>query len=392
MNQTWLIKIGEISLKGKNQRMFTDLLKKNIRHKVHHWNPDLSGKFGRFLLTLPEEAEDEAIEALSTTPGIVSFAPVSVCGKSMEEILPNVLSAFDGSEMTFKISSRRSDKGYPLTSYELSTVLGDEVRKAYPHLTVRMNNPDKTVFVEIRNCALVYSKHYRGPGGLPAGTAGKGLLLLSGGIDSPVAGYAMAKRGLSLDAVYFHAYPYTSEEAREKVVKLARLIAPYASGMNLYTVPFTEVQLFLKKHVQERYITLFMRASMMKISRIIAKNCGSLCLITGESLSQVASQTVQSIAFTGSVQDLPVFRPLIGLDKEEIISLARRIGTYDTSILPYEDCCVLFSPKHPEIRPNKDELTTRLNEIAILPLLEAAADSAEVISLSACCSSTELPV
>jgi len=391
MEQSWLIKIGEISLKGKNQRMFTDRLKKNIQNKLKHCNPNLSGKLGRFFLRLPQEANEEVISSLSTTPGIVSFAPVSICGKSLEEIVPTVLSTFNGTEKTYKIDSRRSDKGFPLTSYELSSFLGDEVRKAYSHLSVRLNNPDKIVYVEVRDRVLVYSKHYRGPGGLPAGTAGKGLLLLSGGIDSPVAGYAMAKRGLSLDAVYFHAYPYTSDEAKEKVLSLAHSIAPYASGMDLFIVPFTEVQLFLKKHIEERYITLLMRACMMKISRIISEKHGCLCLITGESLSQVASQTVQSLAFTGSVQDLPVFRPLIGLDKEEIISLARSIGTFETSVLPFEDCCVLFSPKHPEIRPKKVELTTMLAEIAIDPLLEKAAETAEVISIPAS-SSFRVPV
>ena len=257
-----------------------------------------------------------------------------------------------GVGMKFKVETRRIDKSLPLDNYGYSAEIGGRIFEKIPGLTVDVKNPDWIIHIELREKGYVYGYTHKGPGGLPVHTGGKGMLLLSGGIDSPVAGYMMAKRGMSLDAVYFHTPPYTSPESLEKVKDLARIIAPWTGGLTLYTVPFTDVQVQINRSVRSETTTLHSRAAMMKIAQSMARKRKDLALITGEALSQVASQTVESMAYTNSSVDLPVFRPLIGMDKEETILVSRRIGAFDTSTLPYDDCCSLFSPDHPEVRPD----------------------------------------
>ena len=250
---------------------------------------------------------------------------------------------------------KREDKQFPLNSHQIAVELAKAVAEIFPALEVDLDDPDYTLFCEIRNEAYLYTDQIRCEGGLPAGTAGRGMLLLSGGIDSPVAGYMMAKRGMKCDAIYFHAYPYTSDEALEKVKTLASLIAPYTQGMRLFVVPFTDGQVHIRDNGYEEEATLMFRASMMQTAERIAKANDAVAIVTGEALSQVASQTLDAMSFTDSMTELLVIRPLVGMDKEEIIKTAKEIGTYETSILPYEDCCVIFSPKHPVTHPDKEE-------------------------------------
>lgn len=360
MKNFYLIKIGEISLKKGNRKSFEKQLRFNIKKKLKSPSK-ITIQRGRFFL----ESEDEDIKniqyALSTTPGLVSFSRAVKVEKNIIDIKNAALNfAKDLVEKypngTFKIESRRADKGFEYTSYEISALIGEYLLDQLPSLKVNVHNPTWIINVEIRNLAYVYGAQEKGTGGLPVGSAAKGMLLLSGGIDSPVAGYLMARRGLRMDAIYFHAYPYTSDEALEKVKVLAGKIAPYLSGLNLFVVPYTEFQLLLKQKAKDEEVTLLMRAGMVKIAEMISKERGSICLVTGESLSQVASQTVESIRYTGSETELTVFRPLIGMDKEDIIKTAISIDTYETSILPFEDCCTIFSPTHPLLKPEADKL------------------------------------
>lgn len=379
----YLIKIGEIALKAGNRKIFERQLKDNVL-KFFPKDTDYFGNNGRFYLSSRRSSNEQVESRLSKVFGITGFAPVWRCGKSMEEIGKTVLALMDNALSkspgigSFKIESRRSDKGFPLNSYELSCTLGDLVLNSFPELRVDCSTPDLTVHCEIREKAVVFGDAQPGLGGLPVGSAGRGTLLLSGGIDSPVAGYLMAKRGLHLDAVYFHTPPFTSDKALEKVETLASRLAPYCSGIKLFTVPFTETQLHIKKYSKEEETTLLMRACMMKIAEQIGRKKGSKCLVTGEALSQVASQTVESLTFTGSSTDLPVFRPLIGYDKEEIVKIAREIDTFDTSILPYDDCCTLFSPSRPIVRPKLEKMRSAYEKLAIDDVLSDAAENSEM--------------
>ena len=278
----------------------------------------------------------------------------------------------------FKIEARRSDKSFPHSSYQICCTLGDHLRSRFPDLKVDMNRPDWTLQIEVRSRVYIYGPQIEAPGGLPLGVSGRGLLLLSGGIDSPLAGYLMAKRGLALDAVYFHTPPYTSEQAREKVQELARILSGYITGLRLWVVPFTPIQLRINELARKETTTLLVRAAMMAIADRLARLNGHDCLVTGESLGQVASQTVQSMHFTESYTQLPLFRPLIGMDKEEIIRGARDIGTYETSILPYEDCCTLFAPEHPEVRPRVDRMVSAFRSLGMEELIREAVERSEV--------------
>nr|MDA3940254.1 tRNA 4-thiouridine(8) synthase ThiI [Spirochaetia bacterium] len=334
------------------------------------------------------ETEEEDIKniryALATTPGLVSFSRAVKVEKNIETIKNAALDfakelAIKYPSGTFKIESRRADKGFEYTSYEISALVGEYLLEQIPSLKVNVHNPDWIINVEVRNLAYVYGAQEKGTGGLPVGSAAKGMLLLSGGIDSPVAGYLMSRRGLRMDAIYFHAYPYTSDEALEKVKTLASKIAPYLSGLSLFVVPFTNFQLLLKQKAQEEEVTLLMRAGMIKIAEIISKQRECKCLVTGESLSQVASQTVESINYTGSETDLTIFRPLIGMDKEDIIKIATKIDTFSTSILPYEDCCTIFSPKHPLLKPDLTKLKGSFIMLEGEDLLQEAAEKTERI-------------
>ena len=379
----YLIKLGEISLKGLNRGFFEKKLKNNIKLKIHPYRSVLTREKGRFYLYVdPACPEEHVIKTLKTTFGVVGFSRALVCEKNWElmcECAKQLIEKepFSDACGTFKVECRRGDKSFFMNSYQIEAEMGGIVLDRYPNMKVDVHHPQKQLFVEVRDKTYMYTSPVSGPGGLPVGTAGKGLLLLSGGIDSPVAGYRMAKRGLKQDCLYFHAYPYTSEMALQKVKDLARLIAPYNQGTNLLVVNFTECELWIKDHSKEEEHTLMMRACMMKVANAIAKARDCKVLVTGEALGQVASQTLESICFTNSMSELPVLRPLVAMDKGEIIDTAREIGTYETSILPYDDCCVVFSPKHPLVRPEVASQTASFQEMKIEDLLQKAIDTVE---------------
>lgn len=373
----YLIKEGEISLKGGNRNLFEKQLRHNIKNKIRPYHSDITKQKGRLYARFAEDVPEELIEkALKTTPGITGFARAHRAEKSIEgiiakakEILPS--SSFKNGE-SFRVTVKREDKAFPLNSHDTACELADAVFSLFPDMTVDLKHPDHILTCEIRNDVYLYTGEEKGEGGLPYATAGKGMLLLSGGIDSPVAGYMMAKRGMKLDAIYFHAYPYTSEMALEKVKKLASIIAPYLGGLRLFVVPFTDGQIHIRDNGYEEEATLMFRAVMMQTATRIAKENSGISIVTGEALSQVASQTLDAMSFTDSMTDLLVLRPLVGMDKEEIIEKAISIGSYETSILPYEDCCVVFSPKHPVTRPVKEVARRHFEELNMASIIDEA--------------------
>ncbi len=373
----YLIRVGEISLKGGNRGFFEKKLTQNIKRRLKSFQVAITGSTGRFLLEAPEGAETAVKEVLSTTFGIVGFSRATVTTKTLDDIRRAAFSEVEdflshNTGGSFKIAARRSDKSFPCNSYEIASTIGDEIRGNFTAMSVNVHEPDLLLNIEVRDRAYVYGNESRGPGGLPVGVAGRGMLLLSGGIDSPVAAYLMAKRGLGIDAVYFHTYPYTPDETLEKVKTITEKLASPCCGINLWVVPFTDVALKLRREAPSDQTTLLMRAGMMDAASRIAGRGRGLCLITGESLSQVASQTAQSMRFTESPSTLPVFRPLVALDKEEIINIARKIDTYDTSILPYDDCCTVFSPEKPLIRPDFELMRRSYQQLEIEEVLEAS--------------------
>jgi thiamine biosynthesis protein ThiI len=380
-----LCKYGEIVLKGANRRYFEDMLCKTLRFRAKH--------FGKFEITRSQstiviEPKDEyadldgMFETASKVFGIVGISRCAVCEKNMDAIAATVreyVPQFLYGKKTFKVESKRSDKRFPLDSMQISAEMGGVLLSEMPNLKVDVRNPEVVVHVEVREfAAYVHAGQFKGAGGMPVGTNGKAMLLLSGGIDSPVAGYMIAKRGVQLEAVHFESFPYTSERAREKVIQLAREVAQYAGSFNLHIVSLTYIQEELVKNCEEDYFTLILRRYMMAIADRLANrlDCGGL--ITGESLGQVASQTMQALGVTDPVATLPVFRPCIGLDKEEIIQIARRIGTFETSIEPYEDCCTVFTPKHPKTRPVLEQVLEQQNRLDFEALVQEALDGAYV--------------
>lgn len=394
MSIRYLIKIGEMTLKGENKNLFERRLKKNILTLLPDVRAGISIRDRRFYLNADESSTKRIEEALSHTFGIVAFSRTKSCEKSIEalkmatadeveryahKIYGSDLDLLEERTVSFKIEARRTDKSFPATSYEIASEVGAYLENRFHFLKVDVKKPMWNVRIEIREQVFLYVEEYGGPGGLPVGTAGKGILMLSGGIDSPVSGYLMAKRGLSLEAVYFHTYPYTSEEAVEKVKKLAAALAPYTVGMRLHVVPFTDIQLRIKEKTKKEEVTLLMRAGMVEIAHRIAEKAGAGAIVSGESLSQVASQTIASLRFTGSMTDLPLFRPLIGLDKEEIIRIARKIGTFETSILPYDDCCTIFSPAHPLVNPDYEYMQESLKRLEWEELIQRAVEEREII-------------
>ncbi len=386
-DRLYLIKEGEISLKGGNRNLFEKRLRHNIKDKLRPYHSEIDKQKGRLYAYIEESAPKELVEkALATTSGITGFAEAHRTEKDMaaiEETARKILPGAFSPSGSFRITVKREDKAFPFSSKDIAIRLAEVVHELYPELTVNLDDPDNTLTCEIRNEAYLYTGESRSVGGLPVGTAGKGMLLLSGGIDSPVAGAMMAKRGMKADAIYFHAYPYTSEMALEKVRTLASLIAPYMQGLRLFVVPFTDGQVYIRDNGYEEEATLMFRASMMQTAERIAKEYGATALITGEALSQVASQTLDAMSFTDSMTDLLVLRPLLGMDKEEIIIRARGIGTYDTSILPYEDCCVVFSPKHPITRPIKEVARRHFEELGMAPFIEKAVRETIIYSYDA---------
>jgi thiamine biosynthesis protein ThiI len=361
VNALYILKPGEYILKGGNRDNFERILVRNLRNLLGSGAARGGGEAirvettaGRFFIRCSPESRGRVEDALEHLFGISGWALTRSCEKTVEALLAACVEEgkglYERGLRSFKIEARRTDKSFPLDSYGIRAAAGEAVRKALPALAVDVRSPQGVIQVEIRERAYVYSMAKAGLRGLPVGTAGRGLLLLSGGIDSPVAGFKMASRGMGLDAVYFHAFPYTSEEARRKVIRLAELVGRYSLGIRLWTLGFTEIQRRIKAGAPEAWTTVMLRMAMMEAADKLARRIRSKCLITGESLSQVASQTVENLSCTESLTQLPVLRPLIGTDKEEIIRLAQGIGTYEISILPYEDCCVLFSPPHPVLR------------------------------------------
>lgn len=380
----YLIRIGELSLKKGNRGFFEKQLRRNIRKKIKPYSSSIRIQNGRFFLS-SEDAPTEVIEqALSTTFGIVGYTRALEADKEQTAIREAAKIIADTVKKrkpasSFKVEARRADKSYPLSSYQQACDLGNTVGEHCPDFTVDVKNPDWVLGVEIRDKAYLYGDMHPAPGGLPYGSAGKGVVMLSGGIDSPVAAYLMAKRGLALEAVYFHAYPYTSDDALEKVKTLAKKIALFTGGIRLHVIPFTDAQLLIKRRGSAKELTLHMRAAMVQVANKVAADCGGKAIITGEALSQVASQTIDSITFTASFADFPIFRPLIGLDKEDIIRVARKIDTFETSILPYEDCCTIFSPDHPDVKPNCEMLRKEYEALEIEEEVEKAFANRRVV-------------
>lgn len=359
MKEIILLKDGEIVLKGLNRRSFEDVLKKNIKFALKGSGryEVTSAQSTIYVRPMSEDCDlDEAFERAKRVFGIAALCKAAVCEeKTMESVLvtaPAYLEKQLKSVKTFKVEAKRSDKQFPLKSPEICRELGGKLLEVYPHLTVDVHNPDLIVYVEIRDFgAYIHCNPERGAGGIPVGTGGRAAILISGGIDSPVAAYMMAKRGIRLTAIHFASPPYTSRRAEEKVVKLLQKVSRYSGSMTMYTVPFTKLQEKLKNDCPEELFTIIMRRLMMQISEKIAKDNDCQALITGESLGQVASQTIGALGCTDEATDMLVFRPLIGMDKQEIIDISYKIDTYETSIEPYEDCCTVFTPKHPRTRP-----------------------------------------
>ena len=385
MKEILLCKYGEIVLKGANRRYFEDTLLKTIRFRGKHF-----GKFevnrSQSTIVIEPMTEDSDIdgmfETVSKVFGIVGISRCAVCEKDMDAISQMVreyVPQFLEGKKTFKVEAKRSDKRFPLNSPQISAEIGGLILSMMPRLRVDVRQPEITVHVEIReHRAFIHAGQFKGAGGMPVGTNGKAMLLLSGGIDSPVAGYMIAKRGVQLEAVHFESFPYTSERAREKVLDLARIVSQYAGSFNVHVVSLTHIQEELVKNCEEDYFTLILRRYMMAIADRLAHRSGCGGLITGESLGQVASQTMQALGVTDPVATLPVFRPCIGMDKEEIIQIARKIGTFETSIQPFEDCCTVFTPKHPRTRPELDKVLEQQNRLDFEALVQEALDGAYV--------------
>lgn len=388
--QSFLIKYAEIGTKGKNRFMFEDALIKQIRYALK----SVEGRFevtkesGRIYVMAEGDYDyDDVIEALKRVFGIADICPmVQIGDKDYENLKKRVVEYMDqvypDKHITFKVNARRGDKNYPVSSDQINRDLGEVILEAFPEMKVDVHNPDVILRVEVRQKVNLFSLVIPGPGGMPVGTNGRAMLLLSGGIDSPVAGYMIAKRGVKIDAVYFHAPPYTSDRAKQKVVDLANLVARYAGPINLYVVNFTDIQLYIYDKCPHEELTIIMRRYMMRIAEAIANQTGAISLITGESIGQVASQTVQSLAATNEVCTMPVFRPVIGFDKQEIVDLSEKIGTFETSIQPFEDCCTIFVAKHPVTKPNLNVIRgseTHLQE-KIGEMVQAAIDTAERIT------------
>ena len=390
MFHTFLIKYAEIGLKGKNRYVFEDALVSHIHHSLKR----LDGKFtvtkeaGRIYATAAEEFDyDEVIDALKKVFGIAAICPmVQLEDNGYDDLKAKIVEyvdkAYPDKHFTFKVNTRRANKQYPHTSEEVNRDLGEVILDVFPETKVDVHNPDVLLNVELRAKRInVYSLVIPGPGGMPVGTNGRAMLLLSGGIDSPVAGYMIAKRGVTIEATYFHAPPYTSDRAKQKVVDLAKQVAKYAGPIKLNVVNFTDIQLYIYEQCPHEELTIIMRRYMMKIAEELAKKDDCLGLITGESIGQVASQTVHSLAVTNAVCTLPVFRPLIGFDKQDIVDISLKSGTYETSIEPYEDCCTIFVAKHPVTKPvlHLIEKSERNLEEKIDALVKEAIDTVEVI-------------
>lgn len=389
MFTAFLIKYSEIGIKGKNRYMFEDALVQQIKYALAKCEGEFSVRKtqGRIYVDATTEFDfDETVARLQTVFGISGICPVVYVEdegfeKLCETVVDYVKNVYGDEKKTFKVFARRARKNYPLESQEICVEMGGVILNAFPNFSVDVHNPEVKLNIEVREKIYIYSEEIPGAMGMPVGTGGKAMLLLSGGIDSPVAGWMIAKRGVKIDAVYFHAPPYTSERAKEKVVDLARIVSKYTGPINLHIINFTDIQLYIYEKCPHDELTIIMRRYMMKIAEHIAKESECLGLITGESIGQVASQTMQSLACTNEVCELPVYRPLIAFDKEDIVTISKKIGAYETSILPFEDCCTIFVAKHPVTKPNlgiikKHELclAEKIDE-----LVQTALDTREIV-------------
>ena len=390
MKEILLCKYGEIVLKGANRKYFEDMLCREMKKRARAYGDFDVYRAQSTIYIEPKNDEadmDGMFEAARKVFGIVAIARAAVCEKNMEDIarvVAQYVPAFLEGKRTFKVEAKRSDKTFALDSMEISREIGGVILDACPRMRVDVHHPDVTVKVEIREFgAYVSAGQFKGAGGMPIGTNGRGLLLLSGGIDSPVAGYMLAKRGVKIEALHFESFPYTSERAREKVLELASIVSEYAGDIYVHVVSLTHVQEELVKNCEEDYFTLLLRRYMMTIAERVArmKNCSAL--ITGESLGQVASQTMQAIGVTDAAVNLPVFRPCIGMDKEEIVTIARQIGTFETSIQPFEDCCTVFTPKHPKTKPELEKVLVQENKVDFAALVDEAMESMYTVHISA---------
>lgn len=388
MKEIFLLKLGEIVLKGANKRQFEDKLRQNVRRRMKPF-----GNFDVYIMQstvyvepMDDEADVEgAWEACRCIFGLVSLCRSRACEKDMQSIY-NAVEEYLGDDLdsaqSFKVESKRSDKAFPMTSIAISQEIGGRLAEAHPSCRVDVHNPEYTVYVEVRDlAAYVHGPAVPGAGGLPTGVGGRAMCLLSGGIDSPVAAYMLAKRGVEIEAVHFFSYPYTSQLAKDKVMELARLVTKYCGRMTVNVVSFTQIQEAIRDNCPEEYFTLIMRRFMMEIAQRLAKDDGCGALITGENLGQVASQTMQAMTVTGAVVDIPIFMPLVGMDKEEIITIARKIGTLETSILPYEDCCTVFTPKHPKTKPTLGQVIHAERKLDREALIYEALQSVEKIAV-----------
>jgi thiamine biosynthesis protein ThiI len=388
MNEIFLMKLGEVVLKGANKRQFENKLRQNVRRRMKPY-----GNFDVYIMQstvyvepMDDQADvDGAWDACRSIFGVVSLCRCRPCEKNLDAIY-NAVEEYLGEELdcarSFKVESKRSDKAFPMTSIAISQDIGGRLAEAHPSVEVDVHHPEYTVYVEVRDlAAYVHGPAVPGAGGLPTGVGGRAMCLLSGGIDSPVAAYMMAKRGMEIECVHFFSYPYTSQLAKDKVLELARLVTRYSGRMTVNVVSFTQIQEAIRDNCPEEFFTLIMRRFMMEISQRIAKGDGCGALITGENLGQVASQTMEAMTVTGAVVDIPIFMPLIGMDKEEIVTIARKIGTLDTSILPYEDCCTVFTPKHPKTKPTLGQLLHAERNLDREALILQALQSVEKITV-----------
>ena len=388
MNEMILLKLGELVLKGLNRRSFEDKLQANIYRRLNHL-----GQFRvytRQSTTYVEPMSDDcdmdgAWEALKKVFGVVGLSRARACDKDKDAILAaarEYLGDKLAAARTFKVETKRADKTFPMTSIQLSQYVGGELDDLYPDLKVDVHHPELTVHIEVRDyAAFVHADPEPGAGGLPVGINGRAVSLLSGGIDSPVASWMIAKRGVALEMVHFFSYPYTSPEAKEKVLELARLLTPWCGRLTVHVVPFTAIQEELRRSCPEELFTVLMRRFMMRIAQEVANRCGAKALVTGECLGQVASQTMEAMAVTGAVTRLPILRPVVGMDKEDIVRVAREIGTFDTSILPYEDCCTVFTPRHPRLRPTLEEVEAAETSLDVEAMVRSAVEGIERVQV-----------
>ena len=393
MYKAFLIKYAEIAIKGKNRYLFEDALVNNIRYQLNNveGNFNVRKEQGRIYVEMDGEYDyDDAVAALQRVFGISGICPVVIVedegfDQLALDVIKHINEAYPDKNFTFKVNARRARKNYPMQSMEINAAIGERVLEAFPETKVDVHNPQVLINIEIRPQINIYSTEIPGAKGMPLGTAGKAMLLLSGGIDSPVAGYMVSKRGVTLEATYFHAPPYTSERAKQKVVDLAKKVARYSGTIKLNVVNFTDIQLAIYEKCPHDELTIIMRRYMMKIAEHFAKEDKCLALITGESIGQVASQTMQSLAATNEVCTMPVFRPLIAMDKQDIVEISEKIDTYETSILPFEDCCTIFVAKHPVTKPNVNYIKKseeKLNDV-IDELMKTAIETTEVIMVDA---------